>query len=303
LFRILEQTHADVVCLQEVTPQFLGWLREQSWVRSGYVLSDSVGSTLRGTELVYGVLMLLRKDLPILSVRLHTLPTTMNRAVLVSTLQDGSEHLQIATVHLESLDNKAVRVAQLEQISKVLSSNAGNEQDVDLSSRPRMCILAGDMNFDSGSHEDSVVERYEFIDCWKALESLPKAEEDACDVDNGATMPFDDHLGVPTRIDRIFLGPAQGTSCWQLLPGSICRLGMEPIDNVHSTDADVPGLSGSSVNMSAVIDTDTDTDPEMPELIPVRSRKPMRELSDFPSDHYGLLCDFQVCGTDVSQVV
>ena len=58
LFGILSATKADIVCLQEVTPKFLSWLREEDFVRTNYALSDSVGTTLRGSELAYGVVLL-----------------------------------------------------------------------------------------------------------------------------------------------------------------------------------------------------------------------------------------------------
>jgi hypothetical protein len=43
LMRILDASNADVICLQEVTPEFLFLLRDQTWVRQRYLLSDSVG--------------------------------------------------------------------------------------------------------------------------------------------------------------------------------------------------------------------------------------------------------------------
>ena len=35
----------------EVTPQFLGWLRDQDFVRENYILSDSIGTTLKGASI------------------------------------------------------------------------------------------------------------------------------------------------------------------------------------------------------------------------------------------------------------
>ena len=60
MFRLLAAQQADVIALQEVTPTFLMWLRDEAWVRDTYFLSDSVGTTLRGS-FAYGVIFLVRR--------------------------------------------------------------------------------------------------------------------------------------------------------------------------------------------------------------------------------------------------
>lgn len=152
--------------------------------------------------------MLVRRSLVVRSLHLHVLPTSMNRSVLVASIAFADRNLRIATVHLESLHNIAVRTSQLEQIMTLLTADgeAGSEGSL-------AAILAGDMNFDQGSSEEAVVQRHGFADCWLCCEGT-KAER-------GITMPEDDALGVGTRIDRVF------TWGHGLGPVDMRRLGME----------------------------------------------------------------------------
>lgn len=217
LFAILEQEDADIVCLQEVTPPFLGWLCQQEWARGRYAVSDVVGTTLKGSSLVYGVLMLIRRRLVVRSICLHALPTSMNRAVLVASLSLGELQMRVATVHLESLNNAAVRMQQLERILGLLTMEGSDGRCT--------VILAGDMNFDDGSPEEAVVQKHGFGDCWLAC--APASMDKADHVQLGITMPEDDFLDVSTRIDRVFLGPSPQGEPQRLTVSQMHRLGIE----------------------------------------------------------------------------
>ena len=171
LFAILRESCADIICLQEVTPIFLALLRDQEWVRDSFALSDSIGTTLRGS-FAYGVIMLVRRTIAIDSFVLHSLPSEMNRAVLVASFPttDG-QGLKVATVHLESLGNKSLREAQLAAIFSLLDEdNSG-------------AVLLGDMNYDDSTETHSIPPGYK--DCWLSVNG---------DAD-GATMPCDDCWG------------------------------------------------------------------------------------------------------------
>lgn len=213
LLEILDGESADIVCLQEVTPQFLSCLRECPWARERYLLSDSVGTTLRGSELVYGVIMMFNIHLCVRSLSLHVLPTQMNRAVLVASVAHGGRDLRVATAHLESLRNEDVRASQLEVICAAL----GASSDVPVS------IIAGDMNFDDGSaQEEAVVAKNEFTDVWRELGS---------EGTGGITMCEDDVSGAGTRIDRIFFRSGRAS----FIPSSLRLLGTEPIESGEGT--------------------------------------------------------------------
>lgn len=295
LFKILEAADADIICLQEVTPKFLHWLRDQNWVRNGFLLSDSTCTTLRGSHLVYGVVMLIKRDLYVSSLHLHALPTTMNRAALVATLLLDGHELRIATAHLESLDNEALRSRQIEFICRTLLASDSSAEDG--ASIENACgsqkmhtaaILAGDMNFDEGSCEDDIALDARFSDCWHQARQKDGKEGHA--TESGITMPCDDATNVPSRIDRVFLGPrsSRGGSKWHLVPEVMHRLGMDPVGERkgHRNLA----MLCYPARVPSSTDSDSGTDPDMPTLIPV-SELPWNGR---PSDHYGLFCDFQV---------
>eukprot|EP00913_Durusdinium_trenchii_P014618 g13717.t1 len=134
LFAILDDEDADVVCLQEVTPTFLAWLREEllkliqsphqdnrqeHFVQERYSLSDTVGTTLQGAQLAYGVVLLLKRTLHATAMELWRLPTRMGRSLLLAKLPMEELELWVATVHLES-DSQDLRREQLRCIVEVL---------------------------------------------------------------------------------------------------------------------------------------------------------------------------------------
>lgn len=303
LFVILDEENADIICLQEVTPIFLSWLRDLPWVRSRYMLSDAVGTTLRGSKLIYGVVMLLSRRLSLSSLCLHVLPTRMNRAALIVSVPLKGRELRVATVHLESLDNEVIRIRQLKHIFHLLVSESCPENPPAVGKAPvpheryGAAVLAGDMNFDSGLPEERVVQVAGFIDCWRAV-----ALED--DGEGGCTMPVDDCTGHPTRIDRMFSGPpALGAvdanskaARWLLVPRAMQRLGM---GSWPVCDPAADAVAGVEESAPPAPIHEGDSDPEMPDLVPAKSVhitkiKPACAAEDRPSDHFGLRCDFWI---------
>eukprot|EP00927_Polykrikos_kofoidii_P038634 TRINITY_DN33048_c0_g1_i2.p1 TRINITY_DN33048_c0_g1~~TRINITY_DN33048_c0_g1_i2.p1 ORF type:complete len:472 (-),score=66.23 TRINITY_DN33048_c0_g1_i2:50-1465(-) len=294
LFKLLHHENADIICLQEVTLAFLLWLREEKWVREGYILSDAVGTTLRGKKLAYGVIMLIRQSVAVRSLYLFALPTQMNRSALVAVFPlGGGQELRVATVHLESLNNDKTRASQLDRICQIIGSNddAQSEVGVSCANDSNICLLAGDLNFDDGSDlEEAVIEKAGFADCWVVV-SASKGSDHKFSADKGCTMPVCDYLGCPTRIDRILLRSSLDTAPLSLLPSDIYRIGMDPLD----ADVVAPRKAAKAVARSS--SDSEDTDPDMPALIPVdasASSGGMKTARDTPSDHYGLVCNFVV---------
>ena len=284
----LADSGADIICLQEVTPTFLSWLREKDFCQANYIISDSIGTTLKGS-FAYGVIMLVRRrdDLQLHDFVLHSMPTQMNRSALVASLTFRGALLRVATAHLESLDNVAFRVAQLKVITRTLSqpttdallealklpeggaadaaaaaaAAAGNGEE-----RVHDCLLLGDMNFnDDATEETSTIlteARRTWQDCWVQL----KGEGSLSDPEVGATMPVDDYFGKPTRIDRVF--HSRGV----LRPRRMERIGMDGIGiMVDGSDA-----------LAAEIPPDAPPPP------------PAGQIEERPSDHYGLVCEFEI---------
>ncbi len=216
LLDLLRRERAHVVCLQEVTPTFLGWVRDEAWVREGYQLSDAVGTTLRGASLAYGVVMLVSRDVAVRSLRLRALPTRMNRAALVLRGALGARGLVVATAHLESLGHARARVAQLGVVLDALVDEEAGAAARGADGAEPLRVFAGDCNFDDGAEaEEACAAARGFVDVWRAL---------AHDGEDGCTMPHDDATGGATRIDRVF-----GLARAGLAPTAMKRLGREPI--------------------------------------------------------------------------
>lgn len=265
LFAILEDADADIICLQEVTPCFLTWLRQEPFVQEGYVLSDVLGTTLQGSELAYGVLLLLKRTLHATELQLWQLPSRMCRSLLVAKLPMEDVELLVATVHLES-NCQDLRREQLRQILRYLDAPTSH------------VILAGDMNFG-----DFAVEEVE----------LRQADYHDCTASSGHTMPRNDFDGKACRLDRIYTHESAG-AVWRLVPSAPRLLGTEPLD-----EGGAEGLAGNNHGCfedpgDALAGGDSDTDPEMPPLIPVAFGEIPLPMSRCPSDHYGVLCDFEI---------
>lgn len=101
-------TKPDVICFQEVTPDFLERLRRDALIAMYHVSDDSVqGLAVQP----YGVLLLCRRARwPHRPTFLrHELPSRMSRELLTCDVRMGCELWTLATVHLESLNNAALR--------------------------------------------------------------------------------------------------------------------------------------------------------------------------------------------------
>jgi len=128
LIRLLLHEAPDLIGLQEVTPHVLRALQESAALREVYDVSPVHISQ-------YGCLILARRDLNA-SFSEITLPTSMGRSLLVAACAGRHRGFTFATVHLESLSNRATRTAQLEVAARMVASRGS-------------AVLCGDFNFDS----------------------------------------------------------------------------------------------------------------------------------------------------------
>lgn len=146
LIALIEGDDADVVCLQEVTPELAARLRAAPSIQGSM---EMVCST--GTYDAYGLAILAR--LPIASAWELELPSMMNRSLLVAELSTTQGKLAVATVHLESTRSMAAtRTAQLREIFAALEG----------------AILTGDFNFDPRDPEEAALDP-RFVDVWPLL--------------------------------------------------------------------------------------------------------------------------------------
>lgn len=193
IFSIIGQSNADVICLQEVTRQFLGLLKREEWVRNGYTLSDIHGDSFN----TYGLVILCKFH--VTEFLLHEfMGSNQERRLLYFTLPVHGVPITIATTHLESLEqNQKQRTYQIETSCSVLKEFPHK-------------ILCGDFNFGDKSPEEFCIKSWE--DSWMA--QCQNSEEDSF------TMP-DFKVFPAWRPDRILFS----SESLQLV--SMTRCGME----------------------------------------------------------------------------
>ena len=151
LLAVVEAQQPDVVCLQEVTVPFLECLLAEPWVQRDFVVSDNATGT---TVNPYGVAMLVRKATPATpwlqdpEFTIHHLPSNMGRRALFASLASGN--LRVGTAHLESLDNAALRIAQLDVVGGILHGSPHHGGSLAPAGEPppiTAALFAGDTNF------------------------------------------------------------------------------------------------------------------------------------------------------------
>ncbi len=204
MMRLLHEADADIIALQEVTPDFLTRARRGSWLKERYCISDATGETVRG----YGVALFSR--LPIESLALMDLPSSMDRHLLLATCRVNGRKMAIATVHLESLREFGyVRKHQLGSIFAVLDEY-------------ETAILLGDLNFCSTWDENQAI-RDNYVDLWPLLHVD----------DPGFTLvPREPSTTWPAvRFDRILVKSPPGTAKAK----EIRMIGTSPVDPARPT--------------------------------------------------------------------
>ncbi|KAH3767389.1 RNA 2',3'-cyclic phosphodiesterase [Pelomyxa schiedti] len=196
---LLKNTNADIIGLQEVTPNFLRNLLEQDWVRQNYYVSDSPASA---TIPSYSQVLLSKFPFST-SIQRHSL----FKRTLVGDFNIFGRILRVSVVHLTSdyqlKKESGVNVKQRrnEQLNIVFNNTPGNYNDM---------IVMGDFNFGEREGLDAIDTK--FFDVWQAV----------CPQDPGFT--FDPSLNptacltsvkpLPARFDRILVHslPSSGNS-------------------------------------------------------------------------------------------
>jgi endonuclease/exonuclease/phosphatase family metal-dependent hydrolase len=140
----------DLIALQEVTEPFLEMLRNESWVRRSYEISDPRGEEISS----YGSVIVSRY--PILRREVISLESDMDRKFVVVEIEIEGTAWTVGTVHLESLDSSAIRTRQLEHVFGCLEAASHS-------------ILCGDFNFCSSWAEENEGLPRDFLDVWSAV--------------------------------------------------------------------------------------------------------------------------------------
>lgn len=201
----------DVICLQEVLPEFADALRSSA-VSSQYQFSPFDVAP-------YGVLVLVRNDIECAFQCLEP-ESNMGRKLISATFSHGGHECVVMTSHFESLHHRSTRRVQLEMAASSLKACD-------------RAVLCGDFNFDASQNwgdwrrpssteretlENDVLEEVlpEFCDTWKLLfpddygYTFDGADNHVCINDPDERMRYDRVLckgAKPTQITRLGLDP------------------------------------------------------------------------------------------------
>ena len=270
----------DIICLQEVTYEYLTYLQDQSWIKA-YASSDEKldGKTFRN----YGNIMLVKRELSP-SFSFQFFPTNMGRKLVIAKIPIENDYFYAATVHLESLDNQFFREKQLEVCSKFLSPNTTN-------------ILCGDFNFCSYRNffmpKDSTNVRLDN----QCLESIVPYMRDIWPLlhptDKGYT--FDSTVNSLVRqyecmrYDRVlYNNKMQSTN--ELESNNEKRLQLESvlIELIGNTPISNTPISSMPSNLDLTTSNNNQIQKDE------KFQSPIRKRNIFPSDHFGLYVEFKI---------
>jgi len=212
LLKILHDSNADIIGLQEVIPRFLKVLTHTPWVRENYFISEVTGESFCG----YGNIIMTTMRPRCFYTR--PLESLMGRQLIMSefamSTPSGVEILRVGTVHMESLvGNYELRNFQFKQIFPLLTDPVPGYKHVH-------CFLMGDFNLDPCSQEelDSVQTQFDqFVDCWTSC----------CHGSPGGTryVNYPEEGKNPVRFDRIILHSKEN----RIIPQSVVTIGSEAL--------------------------------------------------------------------------
>lgn len=205
LFDILETRAADVVALQEMTPELLDLLLARPFIRENYIVSDIVGASVDP----YGVLLLSRQ--PVADWSFFPLPSRMFRHLPVMSLNLNGSVARVAGVHLESTPYEFVaRERQLGVIFPLLEAAPHS-------------FLMGDFNFCAIHGQENRALDPRYGDAWATLR--PDEPGYTEDTDRNVMRLLQTEKRKRARFDRILFHSNEND--WT--PEAVTLLGDAPI--------------------------------------------------------------------------
>jgi tyrosyl-DNA phosphodiesterase 2 len=201
LLKILQDSNADLIALQEVVPWFSAAVGKEEWARA-YQMPKIRPEDAGGQWIL--------SKLPIEKASVHKLPGPQGRTVLIVTLKAAGRRLDVATTHLESpLQDGPMRAKQLDAILPRL-------KDAD------DALFLGDFNFGEGEAEEKKIDAA-YVDLWTSLR--PKEPGLTWDVEASDMAKKSSFPGEKSRrLDRILLR----SSTWK--PKGIRIMGDQPLN-------------------------------------------------------------------------
>eukprot|EP01118_Nematostelium_gracile_P015911 TRINITY_DN6472_c0_g1_i1.p1 TRINITY_DN6472_c0_g1~~TRINITY_DN6472_c0_g1_i1.p1 ORF type:complete len:713 (-),score=167.58 TRINITY_DN6472_c0_g1_i1:18-2156(-) len=197
LNRILEQTGADLICLQEVERMFLDIILKEKWVQDNYYASDRDGTTL----LPYGQLLLSKIPISRLSLRRES-----GKIQLISEFKVNGKDVVVPVVHLSSNRSQNANQKRENQLYSLF------EQINSFENR----IIVGDLNFGDGEEQESI-QWGDYQDAWLSL--CPGQAGYTFDPEVNTLAKLNSSTGLKRRFDRVIVGSPN------IVPQSIQQIG------------------------------------------------------------------------------
>lgn len=203
LFKLLKESDADIIVLQEVTPWFFKMLYEEPWLKSYHLTTEDNANAVRGEYVI------LSKQ-KIQTAVYQKLSGKQQRGTFVAKLKWNGRSLAVGTAHMESmLEDGPVRAKQLDEIFPLLA----NTEDA---------IFLGDLNFGDGEEPDTSHLDKKYVDAWRELK--PNEPGYTWNIETSAMAKSGSFPGETSRrIDRVLVRSA----VWK--PEAIALIGDKPV--------------------------------------------------------------------------
>lgn len=221
-----------VVCLQEVTQDFLDTLRRSMWVSGRFTISAS------SLNQNHDVIILVRRDIGASFTDIF-LGSYMGRNCIVADLVCVNARFRIGSVHLDDdlengYENSQERTAQLLKLLPSIDPSVDSMPEAS----PHFIgvILCGSFNFCSSAPENVLVESSGFSDLWPLLHrDAPGFTEDP---HVNQMLARGKSLEKRLRSDRVLLRSHDNAAAVTVfIPSAINLLGTDPCeDNIWPSD-------------------------------------------------------------------
>lgn len=183
----LRRADADLIALQEVTPEFWRALLAEPWVQAGYWVSEGAEAATLDPA---GQALLSR--LPLEGVRVHAF--SARKQVVLGLVRSAECRLVTAVVHLTSNQTERAPEIRREQLRILVKQLLKAHPDDDW-------LVVGDFNQREGE-EDGGLSRAGAKDLWLELGQGPGFTYDPT---RNALAAFFSEGGPPARFDRLYL--------------------------------------------------------------------------------------------------
>jgi endonuclease/exonuclease/phosphatase family metal-dependent hydrolase len=220
--KMLAEAEADLIALQEVTPEFVELLCQSLWVQEGYAVSASPGDCT-SVEPFGNLLLWKREALEVEYPSLAVLSDGKRKRSVTACLRSTADPETVficASVHLPcdatgaDAERQSRATARRRELNAVIAKLQFMEQQVQLSATSIVPIVMGDFNTDSKDLElEKLLEGF-FVDIW----SIVSNGREGFTYDPVQNKRASHSLRGRRRIDRVFAGLGAGEYPFPLTP-------------------------------------------------------------------------------------